>query len=193
MLSFIIRLAVTISELNDSTEKLAEALYKISPEYLNRETAKLHAEAAKLAESSRVSAELLLGMAFFESRYISTATSRVERGKRIGGVPKWDYPPKHTRGPYFCGVTQADARNSWRRCLELRNINIAYKQTVHELEKWLAMCKNNLYCALNGYGGGFPLIRLGSNYPGRVIYRARLLKQAQHDYENRKKNVLAQI
>ncbi len=160
------------------TSTLAEGARAQAPRYLSQVEAQHHATAAKMAESTKVTADLLLAMAFVESRYIPTATSRLEHGVRTTGIPKWSSPPDHVSGPYFCGVTQVMAGLSWKKCLELRNIAIAYRTAVHELEKWLKVCRNDINCALAGYGGGFPAIRAGtSTYPTRVLSRARAIRR----------------
>lgn len=158
---------------------LAEGAQARAPQYLTRETAVTHALAAKIAEAPGVSAELLLAMAYVESRYDSRATSRVRDGERRTGIPKWESPPKGVTGPYFCGVTQAIAGHSWKRCLELRDLHTAYQATAGEIKKWLGYCRNDITCALTGYGGGFPAIKAGtSTYPARVLSRARAIRKA---------------
>lgn len=161
-----------------STSTLADSAQAKAPRYLDEIEAHEHAFAAKAAETPKVSAELLLAMAFVESRYIRTATSRVENGTRTTGVPKWSSPPRGVSGPYFCGVTQAQAGFSWKKCLELRDIHTAYRVTAHELQLWLRACRGDLTCALAGYGGGYPAIKAGtSTYPARVLSRARAIRR----------------
>lgn len=170
--------------LSPHTDRMAATLQHHNPMYLTYDAALYHVVAAKLASTDDVSAELLLGMAYVESRYTPLATSRVEGEIRKTGVPSWSTPDSEVHGPYFCGVTQADARFSWKRCLELRNIFEAYKTSAHELTLWLRhpLCRasdNPLQCALWGYGGGKPAIELRtSTYPGRVMSRAMALHRA---------------
>lgn len=177
MVSFMLTLniIVTILHLLIETSNLADAARKYAPRELTIETALIHAAAAKLAETSSISAELLLSLAFVESRYQSSSTSRVENGVRKVGIPKWGYPRSNISGPYFCGVTQVMAGMSWGKCLELRDILVAYKTAVTELELWLKSpyCNKSLQCALWGYGGGHPAIKARtSTYPARVLGRA---------------------
>lgn len=179
MISTIISFFVSLFDAQ-GVDQLAEAARKTAPKYLTKETARSHAAAAKVAESPDVPAEVLLSMTFFESRHMPGSVSRVEGGKRKTGIPPWDAPPSNVRGPYFCGLTQAAAGMSWKRCLELQDVLTAYTKTVAELERWLKVCKGNMTCALTGYGGGFPAIKLGtSTYPTRVLSRARALERAQ--------------
>ncbi len=182
MLNLLIHLATLF--LSPDTSKLAQATQRYAPGYLNHETALLHVFAATAASDDEVSPELLLGMAYIESRYTPDATSRIEGSTRITGVPRWSSPPSDTHGPYFCGVTQADARFSWERCTELRNIFVAYATTTKELKLWLhhPLCRASdepMRCALWGYGGGKPAIESKtSTYPSRVLSRAAALLRA---------------
>ncbi len=169
---------------SSETRDLAEATRAKAPRYLTPEAALTHAVAAKMAETPEVPAELLLSMAYSESRYIPEATSRVENGVRTTGIPKWSSPPKNVSGPYFCGITQAIAQMSWKRCTELRNIFVAYRTSAIELRKWVRdpHCRkadDQLRCALLGYGGGYAAIKAQtSTYPSRVLGRAHALKRA---------------
>lgn len=182
MLTFLLHLLAVV--ISPDTDRMATALQKQAPYYLDMDSAREHVVAAKMASTNEVSAELLLGMAYVESRYIPLATSRVEGETRRTGIPPWKSPPDNMHGPYFCGVTQADARFSWRRCLELRDIREAYRTTAHELSLWWnhPLCRasdDRMQCALWGYGGGKPAIELKtSTYPSRVMYRATALHRA---------------
>lgn len=175
---------ITFFRLLVETTDLANAAHKYAPQYLPIEVAFIHAAAAKMVETVNVSAELLLSLAFVESRYQPSATSRVENGVRKVGIPKWEYPNRNISGPYFCGVTQVMADMSWKKCLELRDIFLAYRTAVNELEVWLKSpyCQNSgnlMQCALWGYGGGHPAIKAKtSTYPARVIGRALAIIKA---------------
>ncbi len=181
MVSFMLiitNVIITLFHLLGETTDLANAAHKYAPRDLPTEAAYIHAAAAKIVETSNVSAEILLSLAFVESRYQPSATSRVENGVRKIGIPKWNYPRRNVSGPYFCGVTQVMADMSWNKCLELRDIFLAYKTAVIELEEWLSSpyCQNStnkMQCALWGYGGGHPAIKARtSTYPLRVMNRA---------------------
>lgn len=179
MLQLIIKL-ITIAFSPETTD-LSGALYKYAQREINSETALEHTIAARLAETSDVPASLLLSMAYSESRYNPYAVSHVRDGKRQGGIFKGDKPPAGVSGPYFCGVTQVMARHSWKKCVEFRDIHLAYQTAAHELTKWISMCRgknDQLRCALFGYGGGFPAIKAGtSTYPNRVINRSKILEK----------------
>lgn len=167
-------------------DDLEKALIATAPNYMTPEKARLHVSAAMAAETPEVPAELLLSMAYSESRYDPRATSRVSRGKRKGGIPKWKTPPEWVSGPYFCGVTQVAAKHSWKRCLELRDIPLAYKTAVHEVTEWQRACRKNkelMKCTLWGYGGGYPAIKKKtSTYPSRVLSRARRISDKVKQY-----------
>lgn len=166
----------------EGNDQVAEALYRTSTstsgsKYLTLHAAEVHVLIATNVATADMPADILLGMSFVESRHQPNAVSRVEGGKRLTGVPRWTYPPKGVTGPYFCGVTQASAGMSWKKCVELQDLFVAYVTTVEEMEKWLKVCKGNLHCALTGYNAGFPGIKQGTPYAGWVKYRARLLKK----------------
>lgn len=177
MLNLFIKLVVVL--LSQDTQRLAEATRTQAYNYLTPTTAFVHVVAAKMAETPEVPAELLLGMAYVESRYSAAATSRVCDGQRSTGIPTWTTPPSNVSGPYFCGVTQAEAGYSWEKCLGLRNIFVGYATTAVELGKWLKVCHQSIECSLTGYGGGFPAINAGvSTYPARVLSRAARIRRA---------------
>lgn len=161
-------------------DDLAVAVTKTGQHYLKTpDEALLHVEAALAAETSLVSAEMLLAIAYYESRYLPEATSYVINGQRRARIPRWawkKWPPPGVSGPYFCGVTQVAAKKSWKKCLELRDVPSAYVAAKVTLTEWLKACRGRVRCALTGYGGGFPAIERGtSTYPSRVLGRARLL------------------
>jgi hypothetical protein len=161
-------------------DDLSAALLKTGQHYLKTPEAVMpHVEAAIAAETRKVSAEMLLAIAYYESRYLPEATSYVINGQRQAHIPWWawrKWPPLGVSGPYFCGVTQVAAAKSWKKCLELRDVPSAYVAARTTLTNWLKICRNRMRCALTGYGGGFPAIERGtSTYPSRVLSRTRLL------------------
>lgn len=181
-----IKTVFILLRLFNSVSDLAHATRRYAPSYLTEESAFTHALAAKAAETPNISAELLLGLAFVESRYQPLATSRMENGVRKTGIPTWKSPRSNVSGPYFCGVTQVMAEMSWNKCVKFRNIFYAYKKATTELELWLKSpyCKytsNKMQCALRGYGGGYPAIIFGtSTYPARVLSRASAIKKSHN-------------
>lgn len=160
---------------------LGEATYVASPNtYLTQKGAYTQALAALEASTSELPAEVLLGVAWVESRYSTDAVSRVESGKRITGIPNWKTPPSGTRS-FFCGTTQVGAEDSWEKCRRFRDVDLAYITLVEELDRWLSVCHHNLTCALTGYNGGFPAIKAGkTNYASTIMWRVRLIKEALH-------------
>lgn len=159
---------------------LGNAAFKVSPgTYLTREGSYEQARAALEASTQEISAEVLLGMAWVESRYSRNAVSRVENGVRVTGIPLWKSPPGGTHS-FFCGVTQVSAGDSWAECRRFHDLYEAYRTTIIELNRWLSprICNHNLNCALTGYSGGFPAIKIGNHYASTVMWRARLIKNA---------------
>lgn len=107
--------------------------------------------AAIAAETADVPAELLLSMAWRESRFDP---------RTVGSHGAWhhDYPPRD--GANACGVTQANTHGEWKTCVAFRTLALSYASTVTELEAWMSRCQHEVKrsavptCALAGYGGG---------------------------------------
>src|SRR5262245_40268523 len=78
---------------------------------LDMEDAFAHARAATHAATPQVSAELLLAMAFIESRFDPLAVSRVEgKRRRVGRYPSNIPPAKLRKGAsLYCGPLQTYA------------------------------------------------------------------------------------
>ena len=136
-----------------------------------------HAQAALDASTDRVSPELLLAIAFVESRFDVTATSRVEGGtRRMGRYPSTTPPPNLSLRSLFCGPLQTMAR-SWSECMALRDPHNAYAASVHELERWLndRRVRGDVTRALAGYGCGNYGVATGkcNYYPQRVLWQNR--------------------
>ncbi len=175
-MSEFLRLVITIMF---QAGALGNGTHAVASKYIDSDVAIEHATAAMMAERKGVSAELLLGLAYVESKFNPMTVSRVSHGKRKTGTPTWTTPPRHVKGPYFCGVTQAIAKRSWKRCVELQDIFVAYDQTASEIAWWLRQCKGKMNCALLGYGGGYASIERGTSpYPGRVLKWAKRIKKA---------------
>lgn len=140
-----------------------------------------HVAAAHAAATDRVSPELLLGIAFIESRYVPSAVSRVERGRRRTGRYDAMTPPAgwDSRTSLFCGPLQTYAE-SWERCLEMRQLDVAYAAAVDELERWLRdkRVRGNIRLALAGHGCGNHGVTTGrcNGYPARVLHQERRIR-----------------
>jgi hypothetical protein len=139
-----------------------------------------HASAAASASTERVSPELLLAIAFVESRYDPTATSRVVDGVRVTGRYPSTLPPARLT-PYshlYCGPLQTFAP-TWTQCLAQRDLAVGYGAGVRELEQWLRdiRVRGNVSRALAGHGCGNYGIQTGqcNNYPERVRWIERML------------------
>ncbi len=139
-----------------------------------------HASAAIAAATPTVRVELLLAMAFVESRYDTTATSRVEAGRRkTGRHPSTTPPPRlDRRASLYCGPLQTFA-SSWASCLALRDARLAYAAGVTELQTWLRdrRVRGDIKRALAGHGCGNHGVTTGrcNRYPDRVLAVERRL------------------
>jgi hypothetical protein len=142
-----------------------------------------HAGAALAAATARVDAELLLGVAYVESRFDPTATSRVEGVQRkTGSYPSVEPPSQlDTRASLYCGPLQTFA-GSWHDCVALRDLRAAYAAGSRELEQWLSdrRVRGNVVLALAGHGCGNYGVATGkcNAYPARVLGAARRIANA---------------
>ena len=149
--------------------------------WLAPDVAYAHASAASSAQTEQVSAELLLGMAFVESRFDPTAVSRVEGGTRkTGAYVSTSAPPRlDRRASLYCGPLQTFAP-SWTACLEMRNLDVAYAAGAAELGQWLRdrRVHGSTTRALAGHGCGNHGVLTGmcNGYPRRVLSIAQLLR-----------------
>jgi hypothetical protein len=141
-----------------------------------------HAAAATAAESAQIPAELLLGIAFVESRFDPTAVSRVESGRRRTGSYRQTTAPAglDPRGSLFCGPLQTFA-SSWSSCMQMRNLDTGYAAATVELRQWLRdpRVRGNTVRALAGHGCGNFGAKTGvcNGYPERVLTIARQLRR----------------
>jgi hypothetical protein len=138
-----------------------------------------HASAAVHASTDRVQPELLLAVAFVESRFDPTATSRVEGGTRRTGHYPWTAPPPNlvVRASLYCGPLQTFAA-SWSDCVALRQLHAGYAAGAAELEQWLRdrRVHGSITLALAGHGCGNWGLATGkcNEYPSRVLRVRRL-------------------
>jgi hypothetical protein len=143
-----------------------------------------HAHAASVAATPKVSAELLLAMAFVESRFDPMATSRIEgKKRRVGRYPSTTPPARLRKGAsLYCGPLQTFAA-SWEECLKQRELDVAYATGVKEITRWLRdrRVRGDMTRALAGYGCGNRGVRTGkcNRYPGRVLWQAKRLELAK--------------
>lgn len=144
-------------------------------EYSPPEGADAHVAAAIAASTPHAPAELLLAMAWVESRFDATATSFVRAdGKRGGGRVKLERDAG--RGPRFCGVMQVQAGKKWEDCLAARPLQVGYARGAHEISSWLKATRGDVAAALRGYGCGWYGVRNECRrYDRRVLHVARSL------------------
>jgi len=137
-----------------------------------------HASAAVDASTAHVAPELLLAIAFVESRFDVTATSRVEGRKRRTGHYASTTPPSNlnARQSMYCGPLQTFA-SSWSECISLRDPRVAYAAGADELEHWLRdkRVRGDVTRALAGHGCGNHGVTTGkcNFYPQRVLWQQR--------------------
>lgn len=134
----------------DRVDRLAAALERSAPRYLDATTARAHAWAALEAETRAVPAEALLGLAWRESRFSPLAGPR-------GSYPVAPAHPPRAR-VYRCGVVQADAR-TWRECVAMRPLTAGYRAGAEQLGRWVRACHGSLRCGLAGYARGWTAVR----------------------------------
>jgi hypothetical protein len=149
-------------------QNLVENVRLLAPR-LNQAQAEQHVRAATRAATSALDSELLLAVAYVESRYDSQSVSRVEDDRRVAGA--WRSRSPAGSGPRFCGVMQTQAHHSWASCVAMRDVDIAYLVGAAELRDWLRLARSDLPAALRGHGCGF----YGFTNPCRY-YDARVLK-----------------
>jgi hypothetical protein len=160
--------------------ELALRLHSAVPT-LPPEVAYAHVQAASAAATDQVTAELLLGIAFVESRFDPTAVSRVEgRTRRTGPYRSTTAPASlDPRATLYCGPLQTFAP-SWSACIAMRNLVTAYAAGAAELRQWLhdRRVRGSTVRALAGHGCGNYGVLTGrcNGYPERVLAIARQLQ-----------------
>jgi hypothetical protein len=143
-----------------------------------------HVAAATDAATTRVQPELLLAIAFVESRYDPTATSRIEGARRkTGSYPSTQPPATLAAGAsLYCGPLQTFA-GSWHDCLALRDLHAAYAAGAAELDTWLRdrRVRGDVAVALAGHGCGNFGVATGkcNGYATRVLWIARRFAEAR--------------
>ena len=176
-------------------ETILAALLSFYPSIGDETLAREHVQAAMDAEAATgVSATLLLGQAYTESRYSPYALSRMEcEGEgadevcaRKTGIWRGTKKPKNAKPSWYCGVLQVGGHVPWSECLKLRDLSYAYTEGAKHLKDWLAdpHCAKRkdeatrLHCALLGYGGGYQAIESWtSTYPARVLAKQKQLER----------------
>ncbi|HEY5945934.1 MAG TPA: hypothetical protein VIV40_10610 [Kofleriaceae bacterium] len=143
-----------------------------------------HAEAATIASTPQISAELLIAIAYVESRFDPLALSRVEgKHRRLGHYGSDQAPARLRKGSsLYCGPLQTFA-STWSDCVKQRELEVAYKTGAMEIGRWLRdrRVRGDMTLALAGYGCGNRGVRTGkcNRYPGRVLWQAKRLEAAK--------------
>ena len=146
---------------------VAALISMVSP--LPQDQARLHVEAATAVATADFPVELLLGIAYVESRYDPRALSRRECEttdpanctRKTGIWPKATRPPK-AQPSWFCGPMQTGGYVPWSECQKMRtDVTYAYRVGEQHLQAWFddKRCArlsfdDRLTCALAGYNGG---------------------------------------
>lgn len=133
-MSTIIVVFLTMLRLLGSGE--ADALRQTAPDYLTTDDAAVHLGAAQAAaEAADVPVELLLSVAWHESRYKPDARTREPGGRWSCGVM--------TPEPHVGGCTPDEL-----------TVLGGYLNGARHLRTWLDLCHGNETCALRSYVGG---------------------------------------
>jgi hypothetical protein len=170
--------------------ELALRLHAAAP-WLDAQAVNAHVEAAEAAATDQIPSELLLGIAFVESRYDVTAVSRVERKTRkTGRYPSTTAPAQlDRRASLFCGPLQTFA-SSWSQCMTMRDLKVAYAAGAAEIERWLhdRRVRGSIARALAGHGCGNRGVLTGAcnGYPNRVLSMERQLRSAPASHSSRR-------
>ncbi len=116
----------------------AEALRSTAPSYLTVESAEAHLFAARIAGGIYdVEPDLLLAIAWHESRYTVKTVGPLVRGKRA------------------CGVLQPIME---RACDPNPTLLGGYIEGAGHVREWVRAAKGNIDIAMLGYAGGYALI-----------------------------------
>jgi len=116
----------------------AEALRTTAPSYLTVETARDHLFAARIAGGIYdVDPDLLLAIAWFESRYTVNVVGPEVRGK------------------HACGVLQPTME---RACDTAPTLFNGYLEGAAHVREWVRAARGNMATAMLGYAGGYALI-----------------------------------
>ncbi|MBX3158100.1 MAG: hypothetical protein KF773_19180 [Deltaproteobacteria bacterium] len=161
--------------------ELAIRLHTATPYTVDLLSAYEHVEAAHVAATDKVSPTLLLAIAFVESRYDVTATSRVEGGVRLTGRYASTVPPANLdyHQSLFCGPLQTFA-GSWGECMAMRRLARGYAAGAAEMSQWLrdSRVRGEYAKALAGHGCGNLGVETGNcnGYQGRVLWMERWIR-----------------
>ena len=149
---------------------LEDAVGRLAPHVADEDVvahvAAARAAAGEVSDGRRrhhVGAELLLAMAWVESRYVRGVVSRA-------------------KGGMFCGYLQEKVRTSAECSRVDADIEAAYRNAAAHLGDWLTCCRRAaprlepMACALAGYNGGTAAARAGRRkYVNMVRWRERQL------------------
>lgn len=143
LVEIIAALFVTVSDAD------VDRLRSTAPAYLTTDAiAEQHIRAARAAAFvTDTDASLLLAIAHHESRYSITEVTVETNG-------------------VSCGVMTPEPTQAKGACLlATSSMAAGYFVGAAHLSRWLRACGHHLRCALNGYAGGYRLIRFCTDHP----------------------------
>lgn len=131
-------LITLLTVLLSTTPDDVEAFRSTAPRYLTTETAHEHLLLARVAAAEHgLDADLLLSIAWFESRYTVDVIGPEVRGKRA------------------CGVMQPMMKTA---CPTNPSLAGGYMQGAQHVRAWVTAARGDMRMAMLGYGGGYALI-----------------------------------
>lgn len=201
LVGFVVGLIIgaTTAHADDLDDAVRRSAPYMTPEQTAAHVAAARAASRPVSDGKRwhdVTPELLLAMAWVESRYLPGAVSRLEcdaAGTCIRRTGQWlGVFPDRFAAPYFCGHLQQrvpargrriDHVSARRACNRLdADIGEAYANAVTHLGEWFTFCRRSrsrlepMVCALAGYNGGTKAARAGRRkYVDAVRARERRL------------------
>lgn len=159
-------IAVAIAIFTPITDQEADALRSTDPYDLTIDRAREHLEASRLASAIvSIDQDLLLSIAWHESRYMHNVVSH------------------EPRGLVSCGVMTPVPKGHCRPSTLVDN----YLDGAMHLDGWYRVSHGRHWAALIGYGGGFYMIRRCSSgersracaIPWIFLSRAKQIRQAR--------------
>jgi hypothetical protein len=142
-------IALWLALFSPPSEHQVDVLQATAPQYLTRETAGHHLIAARAAGASHgVPPELLLAIAWHESRYVPTTRTA------------------EPRSLVSCGVMTPVPQGGCT-AFELTLLG-GYDAGARHLRTWLDVCSGAWSCALLAYAGGGGLVRACQRGPWRT-------------------------
>jgi hypothetical protein len=130
-------------------------------------------------ETVALPAEMLLAVAWIESRFTLDSVSKIEQGQRTTGQTSAGQLAR-SHGPFFCGPLQSAAGLSRSACSAMQSAK-GWQVGAAEIQVWLKTCRGDWRCALSGHGcgnAGAKAKRCGrSDYASRALILADKVRE----------------